>query len=195
MAQTGKRVALVDADLRRPAIHSLFPTIDREPGLSNYLADYGTGIEPPVSVTEEAGVNVITSGLRPPNPTELLGSQRMDTLLDHLREAYDAVFIDSPPVLVAADASVIASHSDAVLVVVDGSSTKSSALRAALDILRATEVDITGVIINKLNRPYFGYGYGYPYYYYTDGASITENSRFYQRLAHRIRSALPKGRR
>ena len=129
----------------------------------------------------------------------------MDTLLDYLKETYDVVFIDSPPVLVAADASVLASHSEAVLVVVDGSRTRSSSLRAALDILRATQVDLVGVIINRLKRPYFGYGYGYPYYqyYYSyyrqdsdgDGASGNASPRFYQRLAHRIRSTVPRGRR
>ena len=123
----------------------------------------------------------------------------MKTLLDNLAKTYDAVFIDSPPVLVAADSSVLASHSDAVVVVVDGSSTKSSALQAALSILKATDVDLTGVIINKLKRPYLGYGYGYPYYYhhyyYSHGASDTTYPRFYQRLAQRIWSTLPKGRR
>ena len=164
-AQSGKRVVVVDGDLRRPSVHNFFESMPREPGLSNYLA----GIDDLEAVTHAAqheGVHVLPSGPIPPNPAELLGSPRMSSLLTHLSKGFDLVLIDSPPLLVVADGSIIASQVDDLVMVVDGLRTRSSSLQAALDVARTTRVNVLGVVINKLKRSRFGYGYNYGYYYY-----------------------------
>jgi capsular exopolysaccharide synthesis family protein len=164
VAQTGKRVIVVDGDLRRPSIHKLFSDVSREPGLSNYLADLGPDFDAIVTSASVGGVSVIPSGPTPPNPAELLGSPRMVTLLDQLRNEYDMVFVDSPPILPVADGTILASELDAVIVVVDAFATRSGSLDAALAAVRHTNVPILGVVVNKLRRSRFGYDYQYPYY-------------------------------
>ena len=166
LAHTGKRVVTIDGDLRRPTVHKLFGAVNREPGLSNYLADLKIEVSDVIQPTEVEGVHVIPGGPSPPNPAELLGSPKMGTLLRELSQRYDNVLLDSPPVLLVADASIMASQADGVIMVVDGFNTRSSSLRAALDAMRNTHVNILGVIMNKLKPSRFGYGYAYPYHYY-----------------------------
>ena len=166
LAHTGKRVITIDGDLRRPSVHQFFGTVNREPGLSNYLADLNTEVSDVIQPTEVEGVHVIPGGPSPPNPAELLGSPKMDALLQELSQRYDNVLLDSPPVLLVADASIMASQADGVIMVVDGFNTRSSSLKAALDAMRNTRVNILGVIMNKLKPARFGYGYIYPYHYY-----------------------------
>jgi capsular exopolysaccharide synthesis family protein len=165
-AQTGKRVLVIDGDLRRPSLHRLFEIKSREPGVSNLLAHQGVSIDDVVRQTQVEGVSLIPSGPSPPNPAELLGSADMTQLLEDLKARYDLILVDSPPMLPVADGSIMASKVDGLVVVVDGFGTRSSALKATLDMVRSTQVNLIGVIINKLKRPRFGYGYGYHYYYY-----------------------------
>ena len=201
-AQTGKTVVIVDGDMRRPSAHRFFPNITKEPGLSSTLADANIGLPDIIRSTSESGVDLIPSGPHPPNPSELLGSPRMATLLRQLAESYDMVFVDSPPVLILADASILAAQSDKAIVVVDGLSTKSSSLSAALDTLRSTQVGITGVIINKLKHTRLGYGYRYPYYYYNSQYYLQDDSNPsangsvgpIRRLARRVMNKLRPGR-
>ena len=164
VAQTGRRVVVVDGDLRRPSIHKLFNDVQREPGLSNYLADPGPDFDAIVTQSQVEGVSVIPSGPTPPNPAELLGSPRMATLLDRLRNDYDMVFVDSPPLLPVADGTILAAQLDAAIVVVDAFATRSGSLDAALAAVRHSQVHILGVVVNKLRRRRFGYDYQYPYY-------------------------------
>ncbi len=166
IAHTGKRVITIDGDLRRPTVHKLFSAVNREPGLSNYLADLNAELSSVIQHTEVDGVDVISGGPSPPNPAELLDSPKMALLLQELSQQYDAVLLDSPPVLLVADGSIMASQVDGVVVVVDGFSTRSSSLKAALETLRKTHVEILGVVTNKLKSSRFGYGYMYPYHYY-----------------------------
>ena len=166
IAHTGKRVVTIDGDLRRPTVHKLFDNVNREPGLSNYLADVDAKLSNLIQTTEVEGVDVISGGPCPPNPSELLGSPKMAAMLEQLSQQYDAVLLDSPPVLLVADASIMASQVDGVVVVVDGFNTRSSSLKAAIETLRKTNVDILGVVTNKLKPSRFGYGYIYPYHYY-----------------------------
>ena len=204
LAQTGKRVIVVDGDLRRPAVHRLFNGVDRDPGLSNFLADLSTDLAEVVHPTAAEGVEVMPAGPTPPNPAELLGSPKMNTLLSQLKSVYDTVLVDSPPLLLVADGSLVASQMDGVIVVVDGFGTRSSSLQAALDTLRNTNVNIVGVIINKLKRARFGYGYTYPYYYYysdykyytdSDEMPVNGTGRFYSRLTQQARRVWSRLRR
>lgn len=166
LAQTGKKVVVVDGDLRRPNVHRKFSMEQREPGLSNFLADDTTQIGDVIHPTEIEGVGIVPGGPIPPNPSELLGSPRMAVLIDQLQMVNDVILIDSPPVLVVADASVLAAQVDGAVLVVDGFKTRSASLMASIDTLSNAQVNILGVVVNKLRRAKFGYGYYYyPYYY------------------------------
>jgi len=193
VAQTGKRVVVVDADLRRPSVHRFLGGVQKEPGLSNFLADAAADLADIVRPAQEEGIDVIPSGATPPNPAELLGSAKMGSLLNRLKTEYDTVLVDSPPLLLVADGALTATQVDGVVVVVDGFGTRSSALQAALDTLRQAQAHVLGVIINKLKRGRFGYGYTYPYYYYysgyryyTDADHMSPNgtARLYGRVTH-----------
>jgi len=203
MAQTGRRIVIVDCDLRRPAIHRRFAAKVREPGLSSFLADENMTVSDVLLSTQLEGVSVVPGGPIPPNPSELLSSPRMSTLLGQLTDLADLVLLDTPPVLMVADTPVVAAQVDGAIVVVDGLNTKSSSLRAALETLYNTQVNVLGVVLNKLKRVRFGYGYGYgyPYYYdsyyyqYTsspDGEKATANGAvaFYKRPVNWLRSVL-----
>ena len=166
LAQAGRRVLIVDGDLRRPSIHRRFPPTEREPGLSNFLSDALVPFDDVVHRTELEGISIIPGGPIPPNPSELLGSRRMSLLTEQLRKEADVVLVDTPPVLLVSDSAIIASQVDGVVMVVDSFATRNSALKAALSALENTQVNVVGIIINKLKRFRFGYGYSHPYYYY-----------------------------
>jgi len=205
MAQTGKRVIVLDGDLRRPTVHRKFPGASREPGLSTLLSDPSVTLDSVLWPTEIEGVSIIPGGPIPPNPSELLGSSRMAGVLEQVKDMADIVLVDSPPILMVADAPMLAVQVDGAIVVVDGFGTKSSALRAAIDALKTTQVRVVGVIINKLKRVRFGYAYGYPYYYDyyyyryyasdVDGALANGRGAIYKRPVNWARSALSKLRR
>ena len=205
LAHTGKRVVTIDGDLRRPSVHRFYRSVEKTPGLSNFLADLNVGLEDVIHATEVEGVHVIPGGPSPPNPAELLGSPKMAGLLSRVREEYDLVLVDSPPVLLVADGSIMASQVDAVIAVVDGFTTRSSSLRAALDTLRRANADVVGAIINKLKTSRFAYGYIYPYHYYYysnysyyadgDRSAVNGNGRIAGRIAQAARSVLSRLRR
>ncbi len=201
LAQSGKRVVVVDGDLRRASVHRKLLGTRREPGLSNFLADPSTQASNIASATAIQGVSVIPSGPTPPNPAELLGSQRMAALLAQLKQEFDIVLVDSPPVLLVADGALLASQVDGAIIVVDGTRTRTSSLKAALDTLRNTKVHILGVIINKLKRSRFGYGYGYGYsylYYYSyygtsdKQPSANGHQPLYKRPVHWVKSRVSR---
>jgi capsular exopolysaccharide synthesis family protein len=203
LGQSGEKVAVIDADLRMPSMHTFFANNERVPGLSNALADREIAPESIIHATDVYGVDLVPSGPTPPNPGELLGSPAMSLLLNRLKKEYDFVLIDSPPLHAAADASILASQSDGIIIVVDSSSTKSSSLKAALDMLRATQVNVLGAVVNKLKVPRFGFGdgdfYYYRSYYYRpygeDGLAVNGAQRFYTSFATKARNAWARVRR
>ena len=204
LAQTGKRVAIIDGDLRRPSIHKLFQPLQREPGLSNMLAGHVERLSDVVHSTEVEGVSVVPAGPTPPNPSELIGSPRMSALLEQMKREFDIVLVDSPPSLVVADAAILAAQLNGAIVVVDGLNTRSSSLRAALGNLRNTQVNILGVVINRLKRARFSYGYPYyyDYYYYSyygspepDKTLLDGRGPIYRRPVDLVKSALSRIRK
>ena len=202
LGQSGRKVVVVDGDLRLPSLHGLFATNERAPGLSNALADREIDPLSIVHTTDVFSVDLVPSGPTPPNPVELLGSPAMSSVLDRLKKEYDIVLVDSPPVLAVADASILASQSDGIIMVVDASNTKSSSLQAALDTLSATQVKILGAVVNKLKVPRFGYGYDYSYhrrsyyrYYGENGTSPNGAHRFYSGFTTRARKTWDRVRR
>ncbi len=197
IAQTGKRVVLLDADFRRASIHRTLPAIERESGLSNLLAGSVESWQSVIQTSGQDGLEVISAGPSPPNPAELLGTTGMKSLIGELERSYDIVLLDTPPIIPVADASIMASQVNGVVLVVEAFSTRSSALRTALGTLSNSRVDILGVILNKFKPPRFGsYGYGYHhYYYYSSGYHYGEGNGAGQnglvgglkKLANRVR--------
>lgn len=162
-AQGGKRVVIVDADLRRPSLHKFFD-LPNNVGLSSLFLDNPPPLDQVIQQTSIQGLRVLTSGAIPPNPAELLDSRKMTDLISQLRAESDLVIFDSPPVLAVADASIIGSHCTGALLVVDAGKTRTELCRHAFETLAKNNVKILGVVLNKVSaRRGSGYYY-YPYY-------------------------------
>jgi capsular exopolysaccharide synthesis family protein len=167
--QAKKRVTLIDADMRRPRVHQVFPLpVEQEgEGLSNLLAKDG----PADSIFTPAGegapelLSVVRCGEVPHNPAELLDSSVMRRLLATAREQFDLTILDSPPVLPVADPQILARLVDGVIVVVRCGSTTRGELRRAVHQLRQTDTNILGVVLNEVDSRRSQYGYDYNYYY------------------------------
>lgn len=170
IALSGKRTLLLDADLRRPRIHSLLG-LNQGPGLTDIFRD-ATGV---VGAVRLWGPNnelaVISSGAPPPNPAELLASVRMEEILAELRAEADTVVIDSPPFLVA-DAAILAAKVDGVVLVVRPGRTTGEAMKAMLEQLERAGARVLGIVVNRIPRHGGSYYGAYRHYYapyYTGG--------------------------
>lgn len=166
LAQGGKRVILIDTDLRRPTLHKVFG-LPNAVGLSNMFLEDATALESILQSTAIEGLSVITSGPLPPNPAEVLDSKQMSKILTNLRAQADMLILDSPPALAVADASILGSRCSGAVLVVDAGRTRTDLTRRAVETLQKTNVKVLGVVLNKLStRRASGY-----YYYYYDYAS------------------------
>jgi polysaccharide biosynthesis transport protein len=148
MAQAGKKVILVDCDFRRPTQHKIFGLLNSY-GLADAMLNTN---EPPTAYVQRtalADVGVMTSGKLPPNPAELLGSERMKCVIQELVAAADIVLFDSPPVLAVADAAILATRMAAVLLLVDARRTRTGDARQALERLRHLRVNLLGTVLNR----------------------------------------------
>ena len=168
MAQAGKRVILIDADLRRPSQHRIFGLTNVQ-GLSTVLLEGGEQVSTVLHKGPVESLQILPSGPLPPNPTELLGSRRMHELITMLCEQYDVVILDSPPVVAVADASVLAAYVDGTLLVVDAGRTRRGQAQRCRAALRAVGANVLGAILNR----YVGHKESY-YYYTEDGAPQRE---------------------
>ncbi len=160
MAQAGKRVILVDGDLRRPEQHRLFG-LRNNSGVTSALIGDENALASAIQGTAVPGLSVLTSGPLPPNPAELLGSRRMAALLETLRGLCDLLIVDSPPVSAVADTAVIASQSDAVILVLWAGRTSRQQARYAINALRHARARVLGVVLNGVSRSTSGY----PFYH------------------------------
>jgi capsular exopolysaccharide synthesis family protein len=166
MAQMGKRVILVDTDLRRPTLHHLF-RVPPEPGLTDLFLKDQT-LEHVIRETSQPGLHLLTCGKIPPNPAEVLASAWMDQLIDTLKQQYDIVLFDSPPILPVTDAVLLASKTKHLLWIISAGKTRSDSLRRARESLARVDAKVLGVVLNRIAS---GRGYGYYNYYYSkDGA-------------------------
>lgn len=177
----GHRVCVVDTDLRRPTLHRLFG-LDNQEGLTNLLLAREPDFERAIQRSVYANVSVVTSGPLPPNPSELLGSARMQEVLERLKARFDVVLLDSSPVLVVTDASVLATLADGLLLVARARHTRSAQLRGAVEELAQSGRPIAGVIINRISvrdAYYYGTGGGYGdgYSEAPERESATEHAR------------------
>jgi capsular exopolysaccharide synthesis family protein len=164
-AQTGKRVLLVDADLRKPGVHSLF-NLPNQHGLTTLFRDENATIASVSQVTELDKLKVITSGALPPNPAELLGSKRWHAILERLKAEADLVIIDSPPLQAVTDPALLAAAVDGTVFVVHARKTRRGAIRQGFAALARSDGKILGVVMNRLKqREYDQYYYAYSSYY------------------------------
>jgi succinoglycan biosynthesis transport protein ExoP len=173
-AQTGKRVLVIDADLRRPALHSLF-RLERGKGLTEYLSGKAP-LQAVIQHTKVENLDLITSGDIPPNPAEVLGSDEMREFIATLTKTYEMVLFDTSPVLAVTDPAVISTMTDGVIVVVSAGKTRMQDLEQAVELIESVGGKVAGVVLNNFDphRAYGvpfrkgqrgKYGYGKSYYY------------------------------
>ena len=165
LAQQGVRTLLIDADLRKGSLHRLFG-IRREPGLTQLLVGSTSLAESLQLVpTGDPGIplSVLTSGPYPPNPTELLGSERMRRLIEELRQQFDMIVFDSPPLALVTDAAILGALADTTIIVARAGATEKKALQDAASQLYQLGIHVSGTILTDFNPLPSRYGYGYAY--------------------------------
>lgn len=145
-AQQGKRVLLLDANLRKPALHNIF-SLNNSMGLAEILQSE-LALEQAVQRSSLASLNVVTSGKKPSNPAELLSSRAMEELLAEAYKKYDVVIFDSPGVLGVTDAQILAKHSDGSLLVISNRKTKKDRAQKAKELLSSSKSRFLGVVLN-----------------------------------------------
>lgn len=186
IAQTDKRVLLVDCDMRKPRIHKVFG-ISNSVGLTGILMGekkiedvaYKDKEKETVDGREKESkgfLSVVTSGPIPPNPAELLGSTRMKEFLKSMRELFDIIILDSPPVNAVTDSAILSTIADATILVVESGETDIGAAVNAKELLEKVDANLIGVVLNKV--PTKGVGnYGYGYYQYGDYYEDDDNAK------------------
>ncbi|WP_188206804.1 CpsD/CapB family tyrosine-protein kinase [Alkalibacillus aidingensis] len=160
-AQQGKKVLLVDADLRNPTVHYTF-RINNIIGLSNILVgDYQ--LFQTVQGVNEDHLHIISSGPIPPNPSELLASNAMKDLIEQSKQTYDLVIFDTPPILAVTDPQILANQVDGVLFVIRSKETEIASAKRAKELLKQANANILGTVLNdrdiKSGNYYYYYGY------------------------------------
>ncbi|MGM0214826.1 CpsD/CapB family tyrosine-protein kinase [Enterococcus sp. AZ109] len=159
-AKAGSKVLLVDADLRKPSLAISF-RLPNATGLSNLLTNREASIDNYYQTSDVENLYVMTSGPKPPNPSELLDSQRMVDLMNTMRESFDVVIFDMPPVVTVTDAQIVAAHTDGTLLVVRERKTKKQDIVKAKELLTRANANILGVVYNGKKK---GDSAGYYYY-------------------------------
>jgi capsular exopolysaccharide synthesis family protein len=176
LAQMGKPVLLIDADLRRPRLQKVFQG-KLNLGLVNYLAA-NIPLEDIIQPTEVPNLSIVLSGPIPPNPSELLASDRMKHLIAEIRAKFAYVIFDSPPVLAVTDAVVLASKADGVVLTVHGGQTPRELVQRAAERLRQANIPVLGALLNNLDLHQYGYTYRKSYYdYYESNEDEQERPR------------------
>lgn len=160
-AKIDKKVLLIDADLRNPSISKMFDTSNTQ-GLMDILLGK-RNIQDCVKKTKQENLYILTGGTIPPNPAEVLSSKKMSEFIESIKDEYDYIFIDSPPVGVVSDASIISAYSDGVIFVVGANEVDSNLAKIAKERLESVKANIVGVILNKFktdtNSEYYNYYY------------------------------------
>ncbi len=146
MAQGGRNTILVDCDLRRPHQHSIFG-VSAEPGLTTMILE--SHEEPPLAPTGVENLWLLPAGPLPPNPADLLGSRRMESLISNLKSRADMVLFDAPPVIAVTDAALLASKLDGVLLVMTAGHTRREHAQRAKELLEKINVRVVGVVLTN----------------------------------------------
>lgn len=183
MAQANLKTVIVDADLRRPTMHKIFQVSNLE-GLTDLLRSPENEVSNQLKSTGIENLQVITSGPLPPNPSEMLSSQRMSELADRLKEVADVIVFDSPPVLAVTDAAVLSSRVDGVILVTQAKRTRRDATKQAVERLERVGARVLGSVLNQVS----GKGDYSHYSYYTRSGHMLagQNQPAWRRLWQRL---------
>ncbi len=176
LAQNKLRVLLIDADLRRPALHRRLG-LDNLIGLSQIFVHPELGISYSLQPTRISGLTAITAGDSPPNPSELLGSQLMGTILEQLKINYDVLLIDTPPALAVTDAAVILPYVEGMLLVIKPGTSSMAPLRRMVTQFQQLNANMLGVVLNDVNLRSSSYGYYYKHYKYQNTYDSKDGSK------------------
>lgn len=149
MAQSGRRTILVDCDLRRPSLHELFE-LKAEPGLTNMVIE--DGAEAPLQQTGVENLWLLASGPKPPNPADLLGTRKLDQLIEGLLGSAEMILFDAPPVLAVTDAAVLGGKVDGVLLVLQAGKTRREHAERAKEMLEKAKARIVGTALTNAPR-------------------------------------------
>ncbi len=166
MAQSGRNVLLIDADFRRPRIAKLF-NIDSDNGMATAVAG-GCELDDAIHQSPIPYLSVMPGGKRPSNPAELLSSQRFADLMDALREKFDMIIVDTPPLLAVSDPSAVAAVVDGVVLTMRLRRNVKPLVSRATKVLESVDANILGIVINGVSQEAgYGYAYGYRDYRYS----------------------------
>ncbi|MGD0480635.1 MAG: polysaccharide biosynthesis tyrosine autokinase [Terracidiphilus sp.] len=184
LAQRGERVLLVDADLRRGSLYRVFGIPNQSFGLSTVLTQPGTHQDLPTPLPELPTLHVLPTGPRPPNPAEMLSSNRMEGQMRQWKQQFDRIVIDTAPLLAVSDTQALAVRADAVVLVVRAGVTRKRALIRARDLLWRVNAPIAGVVVNDVDlrlENFYTYRYGMyaKDYWYGYRQNVTSSSRAY----------------
>jgi succinoglycan biosynthesis transport protein ExoP len=165
LAQNRHRVLLMDADLRRPTLHQKLG-LDNLVGLSQIFVHPELGISYSLQPTRISGLTALTSGDTPPNPSELLGSLLMSSILEELKKSFDILLIDTPPALAVTDAAVLVPYVEGVLLVIKPGTSNIATLSRVIRQFRQLNANLLGAVLNDINIRSSSYGYYYKHYKY-----------------------------
>jgi len=165
-AQAGEKVLLIDADFRKPKLHSIFG-ISRTDGITEILANNKDEFSQHIHSTKVPNLDLMVCGSIPPNPSELLGSKKMEGLIEKLRQSYSRIIFDTPPVLAVTDALILSKKADATLIIAKADQTPLKALQRTTNLILSVEAKLLGIILNMvIVEKHTGYHYYYHYYHY-----------------------------
>jgi capsular exopolysaccharide synthesis family protein len=162
-ATSKKKVLLIDCDLRKPSVHKLFNR-DKVPGLIDFLVG-GAKLDEVLIKSEIPNLSIILSGTIPPNPAEMLDSQEMRNFLKKLRDQFDLIIIDSPPVIAVTDSEILTSMVDGTILIVSSENTEIEMMERSVELIRRENTQFLGTVLNNFSYK-SGYGSYYKYYYY-----------------------------
>jgi capsular exopolysaccharide synthesis family protein len=162
-ATSKKKVLLIDCDLRKPSVHKLFNR-DKVPGLIDYLVG-GAKLDEVLIKSEIPNLSFILSGTIPPNPAEMLDSQEMRNFLKSMRDQFDLIILDSPPVIAVADSEILTSMVDGTILIVSSENTEIEMMERSVELIRRENTQFLGTVLNNFSYK-SGYGSYYKYYYY-----------------------------
>jgi len=173
-SQINKKVLLVDCDLRKPRVHNVF-NMNRHPGLVDYLFSHNT-LDEIIRTTDMPNLDFIPCGTIPPNPAELMESEAMLHFLNELKDRYDFIILDTPPVIAVTDSEILSRYVDGSILVVSADTTEMELLRRAGEIMRQGKHHFIGAVLNNfVYKSSYGSYYKY-YYYYSRSTKTGENS-------------------
>ncbi|MCP4267903.1 MAG: polysaccharide biosynthesis tyrosine autokinase, partial [Candidatus Brocadiaceae bacterium] len=167
IAQTGKKTLLVDTDLRKPRLNEVFK-VERKPGLSNHLIGVDN-FDSIVKASLAPDLSIITCGIIPPNPSEILESSSLEKFCDTVRDKFDIVIFDTPPAMTVTDAVVLSKNMDGVILTIKSGSTAKNTVKRCISKLTSSKCEVLGAIINYVDIVKGGYYYHYYAHYYKYG--------------------------